>query len=54
MQWFGMRPSSPDERQRDAAARERLLEQERRVQALDRVVEVISREIPEDRPRAGA
>jgi hypothetical protein len=52
MQWFGIGPPATQARDLDARARERLLEQERRVQALDRVIEVIQRDLPEDRPHA--
>lgn len=54
MEWLGLgrRPSSPYERTGNEQARQRLLDQERRLDALDRVVEVIQRDAPEDRPHA--
>ncbi len=60
MTWLGgalgldRRPPSVEAAREQDEARKRLLDQERRIEALDRVVEVISRELPEDRPHAGA
>jgi hypothetical protein len=50
MAWLGVKRVSPDDAAERERARERLLDQERRVQALDRVMEVVQRTLAEDRP----
>lgn len=52
MEWFGLGRATTHERVRDERALERLADQEQRVQALDRVVEVIQRQLPDDGPHA--
>lgn len=53
MFWLGLRPVPPaDEAAERERARERLLEQERRILALDRAVEVVQRKLTEEPPRA--
>lgn len=48
MTWLGFGRLSPDEVIERERARERLREQERRVQQLDRAVEVIQRKMAEE------
>lgn len=52
MDWLIPQRTTSDEREKEAQARARLLDQERRVKALDRVVEVIQRHAAEDQPHA--
>jgi hypothetical protein len=52
MLWFGLRSDPVDEAIERERVRERMLEQERRIRALDRAVEVVQRQLSEDRPHA--
>lgn len=52
MAWLRPRRDIERDREQEDRARARLLDQERRVQALDRVVEVIQRHVSEDQSHA--